>query len=96
MTKITESARGQACTIRIPQICNGNRETTVLAHLSGIRFKHGIGQKVNDIHGAYACSSCHDAVDGRVKTEHGKTELSLWHLQGVIETQIILIDIGLI
>lgn len=92
MSKITNSARGQLCTVRIPQVCNGNPETTVLAHLSGVRFKHGMGKKCNDLHAAYSCSSCHDAIDGRVKTQFTKDELMLWHLQGVIETQIILIE----
>lgn len=55
MSAITKSARGESCTVRVIGYCNSNSETVVLAHLSGIRFKHGIGNKVNDIHGAY-CS----------------------------------------
>jgi uncharacterized protein YcfJ len=96
MSAITKSAKGEQCTVRIIGYCNGNNETTVLAHLSGIRFGHGTGRKVNDIHGAYCCSSCHDALDGRVRTNHTREQLQLWHLQGVIETQIKLIEKGLI
>lgn len=96
MSKITKSARGQSCTVRIPSICNGNNETVVLAHINGVRFGHGIGQKVNDAFGAYACSSCHDAVDGRTPTQYRRAELKLMHLEGVIETQAILMQEGLI
>lgn len=95
MSKITASARGEDCTIRLPSICNHNPETTVLAHLSGIRFGHGTGQKVNDLHAAYSCSCCHDAVDGRIGTPFSKEYLKLSHLEGVIETQIKLKEKGL-
>lgn len=96
MSKITNSARGQSCSIRIPRICNRNNDTVVLAHINGIRFNHGVGNKVNDMHGAYACSSCHDAVDGRIPTEYRRQELKLMHLEGIIETQLILIQQELI
>jgi hypothetical protein len=99
MSKITESARGQTCKVRIPMVCNGNNETVVSAHLSGIRFGHGIGKKVLDIHAADCCSSCHDAIDGRsayANLGYTKRDLQLLHLQGVIETQLRLIDEGLL
>jgi len=95
LSKVTKSAQGQNCTIRIHG-CNGNPETVVLAHINGVRFGHGVGRKVNDIHGAYACSYCHDAVDGRIRVGLSKDELKLAHLEGVIETQMILIDKGMI
>lgn len=60
-TKIRKSARGEACTIRIPGVCNHNPETTVFAHRPG----GGMGLKGHDLFGAYACSACHDAMDGR-------------------------------
>lgn len=95
MSKITESAKGETCTIRLPSVCNHNNETVVLAHINGVRFGHGTGKKVNDFHGAYACSSCHDAVDGRFKTHYTHDELKLAHLEGVIETQMRLKQKGL-
>lgn len=59
-TKITKSARGEACSVRLPHICNFNEETTVFAHL-GV----GTSKRAHDLNGCYACSSCHDAIDGR-------------------------------
>ena len=96
MSKITQSAKGEDCTVRIAGICNHNPETVVLAHLSGIRYGHGTGQKVNDMHGAYCCSSCHDVLDGRVGYNYKRDHLKLWHLEGIIETQIKLLNKGLI
>ncbi len=96
MSAITKSAKGEDCTTRVPGYCNGNPETTVFAHINGVRFGHGTGHKVNDIHGAYSCSSCHDAVDFRVRTNYSSLELKSMHLEGVLETQLKLIKKGLI
>jgi hypothetical protein len=95
-TPITRSAKGEACTIRLPTICNGNPETTVFSHISGIRFGHGTGQKVNDLLGAYGCSCCHDVVDGRVKHSFDADFVKLAFYEGVFETQLKLIKKGLI
>ncbi len=91
-SKYTKSARGQDCTIRIPNVCNHNPETTVFAHLSG----GGMGAKVKDIHGAYACSSCHDAIDGRINTTYTYFDLRFFFYQAVIRTQVIMMDSGIL
>lgn len=91
MSKLTESAKGQECQVRIPGVCNRNPETVVLAHLNGA----GMGRKAHDIHGAYACSACHDEIDRRtrrVDTDYAK----LCHLEGVIRTQLLMLEAGLI
>lgn len=96
MSKITEAARGENCTIRLPGICNYNQETTVFAHIGGIRFRKGVASKVSDALGAFSCSSCHDAIDGRIKTSYSAQELKLAHYEGVFETQLILMDKGIL
>lgn len=96
MSKITKSAQGEVCTVRIAGYCNGNTETTVFAHINGVRFKHGTGIKASDLLGAYCCSSCHDVLDGRVRSNYSRNELKLDHYEGVFETQLKLIDKGLI
>lgn len=93
MSKITQSARNQPCTVRLPFICNHDTSTVVFAHINGVRHGHGMGIKTN--FGAYACSSCHDALDGRVKTGYTQEYIRLAHLEGVIETLTILISKGL-
>jgi len=88
--KIRESARGEACTMRI-QGCMPDRETVVLAHLNGA----GIGLKALDIHGAYLCLNCHDIYDGR-KEAPPDIDVSKEMYRAVIETQKILVEKGLI
>lgn len=92
MSKITQSARGEECTVRIPGVCNFDRATTTLAHLNG----GGMGRKRPDIHGAYSCSACHDVLDDRVKTGYSIETILLWHHEAVILTQEILLEKGLI
>ncbi|WP_062390748.1 DUF1364 domain-containing protein [Pseudomonas abietaniphila] len=93
-TKLTKAARGRDCQIRVPGVCNGNPETTVLAHfrLSGTRS--GMGIKPNDLQAAWACSACHDAVDARRKTEFNHDELRQMHMEGVMRTIDILVSEG--
>ena len=89
-TKITKSARGEDCQIRIPGVCNFNPETTVFCHINGA----GMGIKASDLQGSYGCSACHDAVDG--KTSLSAQGLKFWFYDGVFRTQLILLEKGLI
>lgn len=79
--------------VRIPGVCNHNPETVVLAHLNG----GGMGTKRHDLHGAWCCSACHDALDGRNRchTETRET-LDLYHHQGVVRTQEVLLAEGVL
>ena len=92
--KITDSAKGENCTLRIPGVCNFNPETTVFAHMPGT----GMALKSHDIHGCYACSDCHDWLDSRkwktVPTPDAVIKKNM--LRAMIETQSILINKELI
>jgi Protein of unknown function (DUF1364) len=90
MSAIRKSARGQDCTVRIPGVCNFDPATTVLAHING-----GGGMKSGDNEGAYCCHDCHSVVDGRAKSIHDPNLIKLWHFEGVMRTQKILIANGL-
>jgi hypothetical protein len=90
--KIRKAAKGQDCQVRIPGICNFNPETTVLAHRPG----GPLGGKNPDYQGAFCCSSCHDIVDGRVRTWKDKITVTNYFYEGVFRTQEILRGIGLI
>ena len=67
-------ARGQECMLGLPGICNHNPETTVLAHIRNQWYSRG--SKPPDICGVWACSSCHDVIDGRIKS-HNFNQLEL-------------------
>lgn len=96
--KIRDSAMGQDCTVRLPYVCNHNPDTTVFAHLSGVRFGHGMGKKTAI--GAYCCSDCHDVIDGRrsASTEDGvhRKNIKIAFYEGILETQIKLMEQGLL
>jgi hypothetical protein len=82
---LRQLARGKPCMVR-SVLCNSNPETTVLAHfrLMGVS---GMGMKSPDTCAAWACSDCHDLIDGRRSTRlHTRDELQLMHLHGVIRT----------
>jgi hypothetical protein len=83
MSRLRDAARGQDCTVRLPGICNFNPETTVLGHY---RINSGIAMKPIDLCGAWICSDCHDAVDGRAKTAFSREMLDLAHLEGMVRT----------
>lgn len=83
--KLRKEARGRGCMVRIPEVCNHNSETVVLAHyrLAGVS---GIGMKSPDVLGAWACSSCHDAIDRRAHTDLDRDYVRLLHLEGMART----------
>lgn len=82
---LRDKARGEPCQIRIPGVCNGDPETSVLAHyrLAGLC---GAGQKPPDVCASIACSACHDVVDGRVDVGLGFEYRRQLHAEGVIRT----------
>ena len=76
--------------VRLP-CCNGDPDTTVLAHLrmAGIS---GMGVKAPDLFGAWACFDCHDAVDRRRYLDYDWEFVRLAFLVGVIRTQYVLLE----
>ena len=94
MSKITESARGEQCQVRLIGICNHNPETVVLAHYR-LAGTCGTGIKPVDLQAAYACSSCHDEIDRRTRyLDEGEVKQAF--AEGVMRTQRILIEKGLL
>jgi hypothetical protein len=71
--------------VRLEGICNHNSETVVLAHIRmpGIS---GMGLKADDLLGAWACSSCHDAIDRRSNMDLDRDHVRLAHLEGMVRT----------
>lgn len=93
---LRKQARGRECQVRIPGICNGNPETSVLAHYR-LAGTCGAGCKPDDAQAAIACNYCHDVIDGRTKTkEYSRDELRLMHAEGVLRTQQIWREEGLV
>lgn len=80
MSELRQLARDMPCLVRLAGICNGNRQTTVLAHvrLPGIS---GMGIKAPDLLGAWCCSTCHTYCD----THHDNATKVAFY-EGVIRT----------
>lgn len=85
MSALRKLARGMDCQVRLPGICNFNPETTVLAHYR-LAGTCGTGMKPPDLLGAWTCSACHDAVDGRVQGEFAKQYVQWLFAEGVLRT----------
>jgi hypothetical protein len=90
-TKITKSARGEDCTLLLGT-CSDS-ETVVLCHIGKNR---GMGFKCSDHFAIYACSDCHDVLDGRAPPIHGYEMLDEAKLMALERTQQRLIDKGLL
>lgn len=92
MSKIRNAARGRECQIRIdPELCT-DVETTVGAHLNGA----GMAKKHPDFQSAFGCSRCHAFVDGAKHSVYSREEIEMMHYQGILRTQRILFEEGLI
>ena len=83
--KLRKEARGRGCMVRIPEVCNHNSETVVLCHYRLVGVS-GMGMKSPDVLGAWACSSCHDAIDRRAHTDLDRDYVRLLHLEGMART----------
>jgi len=94
-TKLTKAARGRDCQVRIPTVCNHNSETVVLAHYR-MAGTCGTSVKPSDLQAAWACSACHDVIDGRVRIAEDREILRLYHLEGMVRTLDILVKEGLV
>lgn len=91
---IRRAARGQNCSLRLPG-CRNDTSTVVFAHAPSIDNGMGLKQ-AKDFWGAFACSHCHDVVDGRVTTSDQRILILERWMAGVYETQKKLIEAGLI
>lgn len=97
VSKITRSARGEQCQLRLPGVCKWGPDTVVAAHRNG----GGIAAKHPDSEICYACSACHDVYDRRVQKNPRGTEWDWEYVdaafdQGSVRTRAILIDKGLL
>ena len=74
-------------------ICNYNAETTVCAHVRMVGVS-GMSLKAPDWFTAFACSACHDYVDGRTHKDVPYEKRRLDLLEGMTRTQHIRIERG--
>lgn len=92
---LRDSARGEICTVQIAGVCNGNVETTVLAHLRFAGFG-GMGKKPDDLIALYACSACHDRLDGRTGPFLDRDDWHFYALRGLARTHVRMVETGVL
>lgn len=92
---LRKEAKGRGCMVRLPNVCNFNSETVVLAHVR-IAGVSGMGLKAPDLLGAWACSACHDAIDRRSHADLDRDYVRLAHFEGMARTIMQLHKEGLI
>ena len=86
MSTLGDLAKGRPCDMRLPNVCNWDTTTTVLAHINrgGIS---GMLMKAPDVCSVFACSNCHDAVDRRsTMGGYTKSDLDSYILEGHLRT----------
>lgn len=96
--KLTDSAKGENCTINLPRICSYNPETVVACHIPDETGTGKMGGKSDDWLIVYGCSECHAVIDGRVtEPVHLNGAWKLFHThRALIRTWRRMIDKGLL
>lgn len=98
MSKVTESARGEDCQVRIPGVCTYDPATVIWSHARWGSAGRGKAIKASDFAGAYSCTSCDAVYDGQRKPPPGMTRIEVdadW-CQGHFRSLLILEKKGLI
>lgn len=98
MSRITESARGEDCQVRIPGICTHDPATVIWSHARWGAAGRGKAIKATDAAGAYACTSCDAVYDGQRKPPEGMTreQVDLDWCMGHFRSLVLLAKKGLI
>lgn len=94
MADLRKAAREMGMPGKNPGVCNGNPETSVLAHirLAGLCCT---GIKPPDLIATIACSACHDEIDRRTHfVDAGYAKECA--LEGMARTQVIWLKEGVI
>lgn len=97
MSKITASARGEECQVRIVGVCTHDPEKTIWSHCRHGAAGKGKSIKALDLAGAYACTAC-DAAYDQMQGAQGMTreQLDLDWFMGHMRSLVILARKGLI
>ena len=91
--KLLNLARNSPCMLRIEGTCNSDPATTVAAHSNDMGHGKATSCKAHDCYMAFACSSCHMALDQGMGS---REEKDFWFQRGMERTWLYLWDKGLI
>lgn len=91
--RLLNAAHGQQCMVKIPNVCNGNPDTTVAAHSNQLTHGKGMGIKAHDCFIAWACSDCHREID---QGKMNKEDKQYYWQQGFERTLLAMLQFGII
>lgn len=99
--RIKESARGEVCQVRYTAICTHDATKTIWSHARwGARLGmagRGMGDKADDILGAYACTACDAAFDQMTSAgDYTRDALDLEWMMGHLRSLAILTRKGIV
>ena len=97
MSKITKSAKGKDCQVRIIGVCSFDPAQTIWSHVRFSAAGRGRAIKAVDICGAYACTSCDAVYDGQAKRPDGMTreQVDMDWFMGHMRSLVMLVNDGL-
>ena len=91
--KYRDAAKGETCKMNIPDVCDNNQETVVLAHDNG----GGMGTKKSDHNAADMCAKCHDEWDGRTHiNRRNEYDLEFYFAEARLKTIINRLECGIL
>lgn len=96
MSRITQSAHGEECQVRIPGVCSHDPEKTIWSHARWGAAGRGKSIKAIDLAGAYCCTACDAAYDGQLKTRYTRQEIDFDWCMGHLRSLVILQQKGLV
>ena len=97
MSKITASANGEDCQVRIVGVCTYDNAKTIWSHARHGSAGKGKGIKALDICGAYACTACDAAYDQLQGAKHmTREQVDLDWFHGHLRSLVILQQKGLV
>ena len=97
MSRITKSANGEDCQVRIIGVCKGDPAYTIWSHCRHGAAGKGKSIKAIDVAGAYACTACDAAYDQLQGVPHmSRAEVDLDWFHGHMRSLVILTNKGLI
>ena len=97
MSRITKSANGEDCQVRIIGVCKGDPTYTIWSHCRHGAAGKGKAIKAIDVAGAYACTACDAAYDQLMGVPHmTRSEVDLDWFMGHMRSLVILQNKGLI
>jgi len=97
VSKIRDSANGEDCTVRLPNVCTFDPAKTIWSHGRWGAGGKGKSLKSIDLNGAYACTACDAVFDGQRPRPHGMTreQVDLDWFHGHLRSLVILVEKGL-